>query len=203
MNPKKYLDGVANLRSVQLVIVGKDPYPNDATDIPFLKTRMDALFKPNCSGGIVLEAIGCNADFLCEKYKDDKEGTLKLFLSLRDKGIVFLNAIYRTDPTEIGSRIGKARDLAALKEAYEKYNEPVLQKAQHVIYCGEAKKVQQWVEGAPQVDDKNIHAVPHPDKRNSYSKHDEVQKKYKKWWSPGKLRRKLGLELPKGVTART
>jgi uracil DNA glycosylase len=198
MNLKKYLDEVANLHSVQLVIVGKDPYPNDATDIPFLKTRMDALFKPSCSGGIVLEAIGCNADFLCEKYKDDKEGTLKLFLALRDKGIVFLNAIYRTQ--NVGRKIRKRHDFNELMNAYSNYNEPVLQKAQHVIYCGEAKKVQQWVQGSPQVDDKNIHAVPHPDKRNSYSKRDEVQAKYKKWWSPGKLQRNCNLELPKGVT---
>jgi hypothetical protein len=199
MNPKEYLNGVANHDSLQLVIVGKDPYPNDATDIPFLKTRMDALFKPNCSGGIVLKAIGYDPDHLRKKYKDDEEGTLKLFLDLRDEGIVFLNALYRTDREEFGRKIGKA-DLAGLKEAYEKYNKPVLHKARRVIYCGAAKKVPQWIKEAPQVNDKNIHAVPHPDKRNGYSRYREVREKYEKWWSPRALQ-EWNLELPEGVTS--
>lgn len=202
MNLEEYLGGLTGRDSLQLVIVGKDPYPNDATGIPFCKTGMRAQFKSNCSGGIVLKALGCDVEFLLKKYEKDEEGTLKLFTALRDAGIVFLNVIYRTEIEEIGKRIVKKDDLLALKTDYERYNGMVLSKARRVIYCGEAKKIQ-WVEGAPRADDKKIHAVPHPDMRNSYSRHAKVRKKYEDWWSPGKLRRKLGLELPKGVTART
>ena len=190
MNPEKYLGGVVNLRSVQLVIVGKDPYPNGATRIPFHKS--EGQFNYNCSGGVVLRAIGCDAVRSIQTCGN----TLNLFLALRDVGIVFLNAIYRTQ--NVGRKIRKSHDFNALMDAYLKYNEAVLNKAQRVIYCGEAEKIR-WINNGvlPHAYEGQAYKVLHPDLRN------RRREEYEKWWSPGELQRKFGLELPKGVMTRT
>lgn len=119
---------------------------------------------------------------------------MRLFLALRESGVVFLNALYR-DPKcvetsgDIGEKILKARDTDALKRAYEQ-NKDVLVRAKDVVLCGEAKKIVRWLPGVPlSAEDGRVHCVVHPDVRNA--RRDE----WVAWWGPGALRTRFSLKL--------
>ncbi len=189
MKRADYLKGVPG-GALQLVIVGKDPYPRSAVEIPFCKESLDELYVHNCSGGVVLSSLGYEKARAQKLHGGD---SLSLFLALRESGIIFLNALYR-DPKcdktsgDIGKKILKG-DTYALKRAYEQ-NEDVLVRAKNVILCGEAKKIVRWLPGAPlSAEGGRVHCVVHPDVRNAWR--DE----WKAWWAPDAVRIRFGLNL--------
>ena len=188
MKRAAYLSGVPS-GALQLVVVGKDPYPRSAVEIPFCKESLTELYVHNCSGGVVLNSLGYSKASAQKLYGGD---SLSLFLALRESGVVFLNAIYRDTKDaetsrDIGKKILKARDIDALKRAYEQ-NEDVLVRAKNVILCGEAKKLVRWLPGVPlSAEGGHVHCVVHPDVRNKWR--DE----WIAWWAPDAVRIRFGL----------
>ncbi len=130
----RYLDGVSST-GLQLAVVGKDPFPSNATGIAFCKPAWDQQLAENCSGRHVLLSLGFDPSATQAEYATPS----LLFERLRTVGIVFLNASY----IYVGTPIRKAKHLAHLQHAYQ-VNKVILEAAKAVLYCGEASKMR-WV----------------------------------------------------------
>lgn len=171
---------LANLSDLQLVIVGKDPYPKDATGVPFCKPCWDSQTAANCSGRYVLESLGIDPedDELHKAYPTPKH----IFDELCVQGVVFLNACFDL----IDGPITKRDHSQMLQDAYE-VNESYLAVPQKVVYCGEAKKICWINEGLV------VHRAMHPDFRNK--NHKDRSDRWRKWWDPGQLQRKFNLRI--------
>jgi hypothetical protein len=156
--------------TIRLAIVGKDPFPQCPTAIPFCKSDWDSQLHHNCSGRYVLASLGVDI----EEARNLCAFPEELFKALRKDGIVFLNASYQY----LGDKITKKEHLGRLIEAHD-VNSPFLRKAEIVILCGEAKKIR-WLAGMEQI---GI-AVVHPDERCRISRFEQVRAGWKYYWSP-------------------
>ena len=161
--------------------MGKDPYPTDATGIPFCKPSWDQQLAENCSGRYVLNSLGCEEEVIREKYKYPN----CLFEDLLGCGIVFLNVSYQY----IGAKLSREKHLHYLQESY-KYNRAVLESASIVLCCGEAKNIR-WV--MPKTDER-FHFIIHPDIRNKVNPGRNVR--WKEWWDKDVLYDKFLLSMP-------
>jgi uracil DNA glycosylase len=92
---KSYLDICEQMNKIDLVIMGKDPFPNDAMSIPFCKKNWKLLSNKGQAGFSILNSIDYK-NFNINNYLNGK-CTLtpqKYFHKLAKKGIVMLNASY-------------------------------------------------------------------------------------------------------------
>ena len=167
-----------------LVIVGKDPFPSGATDIPFCKATWQEQRSHQCSAKYVLASLGFPLDGQGAKpYGFDTPA--QLFAALRDKGIVFLNASYQligdinASGATITRPIRKKRDMVALRHAYQ-INRTYLASATTVIFCGEARKMLWFVDGI------TAHHVVHPDVRNRMN--PKTRARWEAIWTPNALK---------------
>ena len=188
-NPRTYLAPIAGKR-VLLAIVGKDPFPTGAIDIPFCKAHWPDLRHANCATKAVLASLGYPID-TDSHLPTHYETPLALFHALRDLGIVFLNASYQLVGDQLPhgpfrSRPIRKRDLAALEHAYA-INQPILDAADHIILCGDAKRMH-WV-----TPDLLGRCVVHPAIRNSHSSNDRVKQQWHEVWAPNFWRDELQL----------
>jgi len=124
---------INNVTSINIVIMGKDPYPNESVGIPFCKPTWDSMLADSCSGRHVLNSLSIDLlsyekDSLVEIYKTP----IDLFIELVDKGIVFLNL----SSDFIGGPIRKKNHKKQLKKTLS-INAPILEKSDHIICCGE------------------------------------------------------------------
>ncbi|MDD4220522.1 MAG: hypothetical protein PHR10_10125 [Sphaerochaetaceae bacterium] len=173
--PEDYLNILEGLDEIEKIIMGKDPYPEDPTGIPFCKNAWNAVFQNNCSGRYVLSALGykrkeilegkygCPADFF--KYLAGK------------KGIVFLNMSYHY----IGGSLRKKEHEGYIEEA-RATNMPIMEKAKSIFICGAAGKLP-WI-ASTWIALKGVKVinVVHPDVRNRSSKYQSVRDEWKKNW---------------------
>ena len=173
---RNYLS-LIELDRVQLVILGKDAYPTDATGVAFCKSTWEAQTAPNCSGLYVLQALG--VDCAAEKRREIERKPLDLFNRLAQSGVAFLNASYSSP---LGKRFSIKANLGALVEAYE-LNKAIIEVARTVIRCGEARRMD-WVPGSDT--EMKYFDVVHPDKRNSFNKCTK-DRWNKLWGAPGSL----------------
>jgi len=171
MERSKYYNYIKKLEKIKIVIMGKDPFPKDATQIPFCKPDWEKQNKKNSSGYIVLKALGIKPDDEQLNYNTPQD----LFFDLANKGVVFLNLIYE----RVGRQIRKHQDGEKLYEGF-KINKPILEKAYKIILCGEAKK-NKW----NNYKNKNIVEVPHPDIRNKHNQH--IKEDWINIWEKGEL----------------
>lgn len=168
----RYMGGIPKA-ALQLVIIGKDPFPSDATGIPFCKPTWEQQMAWNCSGLYVLLSLGLDLVSIQEIHPTPAS----LFESLRAEGIVFLNASY----AYLGKKkITQSRHIQQLKAAHE-LNKNIIQSASAVIYCGEASKIK-WIDP---IERTGSHYVVHPDVRNKNRR--ITFSRWHKWWSPNAL----------------
>lgn len=164
---------------LQIALVGKDPFPKAATQIPFCKATWKEQLASNCSGRYVLASLGVTLSEAEAEYETPQG----LFEALRSAGIVFLNA----SCSYIGGTIVRSKHLPLLAKAHIA-NKPVLQAAKNVIYCGEAWKVR-WIEPTLKGD-----LSIHPDVRNKHN--PRTKDRWKQSWEEKALSNRLGLTLP-------
>lgn len=179
----KYISGVSQT-SLQLTIIGRDPFPTDPIGIPFCKPTWEQQLESNCSGRNVLLSLGIDLDAAEKEFKTPSG----LFESLRSDGIIFLNASYEF----IDGKIRKYKHLKYLSDAWA-INEPFINISTFVLYCGEANKIK-WV--API---NNDCCVVHPDIRNKINKYTSEQ--WKDTWSQNAIRETLGLTISSPLIA--
>jgi hypothetical protein len=148
--------------------------------IPFCKTTWDTFCKNGVSGQNVINSIGIDIREARFDYPSPRE----LFLRLaEDYGIAFLNiSYYCLNGT---CRKSLHRDQLILSESI---NQPILQKSDVVILCGEAYK-HSWF-GKPL---NRFYKAVHPDTRCKISKHTSVKASWYEWWTSGAIANKFGI----------
>ncbi|MDA0149534.1 hypothetical protein [Vibrio sp. LaRot3] len=82
-----YLKEALSVSTVRLVILGRDPYPNGAENIPFVKASWDDLKKGSAGYSIFSSLFGCIP-------KSDYATPSDCAFALLKFGIVLLNASY-------------------------------------------------------------------------------------------------------------
>lgn len=173
----QYLRGIPS-GSLQVAIVGKDPFPGVRTCIPFCKPNWKEQLASNCSGRYVLSSLG--VDLAAAESEHETPGDL--FMALRDTGIVFLNASYEF----IGGTL-RREHLSHMEAAYA-INEPILQASKAAIFCGEAWKVK-WI-----FHPEHGEFVIHPDVRNRHN--PRTKDRWSELWGEKALSKRLGLTIP-------
>jgi len=168
--PDNYLKILNETDTIELVIIGKDPYPGDPVGIPFCKDTWGELFKYNCSGRYVLNALGYEENDI-QKGKYGCPSTFFEYLATK-RGIAFLNISYHY----LGGPLRKRNHESYINEAYG-VNEPILRKAKIIICCGEANKLR-WTGFKGD----GVSKVVHPAIINSVSTHEQVKKGWLKIW---------------------
>jgi Nuclease-related domain len=85
---ENYYDAARALESIELLIIGQDPYPNGGNGVAFCKTSMYGLYQEGCCGGIVLASLGYSRRRAFDSYENSRAMFLDL---LKFKGICFTN----------------------------------------------------------------------------------------------------------------
>jgi len=168
-----YLRGVPD-RSIDLVIVGQDPFPNRATGIPFSKETWEEQIASSSAGRYVLKSLGIDTDDARNEFKCPDE----LFMMLRNQGVVVLNASY-IDPSDRKSEGLRWKEV--LDES-RKYDQGILERAERVVLCG---NIAQRLDKTS--DDKNWEHYVHPALRNRNHPDASVRKKWHEQWGGGSL----------------
>jgi uracil DNA glycosylase len=165
----EYLTKVKQLKLIELVVLGKDPYPMNPTGIPFMKSTWSEM-NGNSSGFHILNSIfgGLPSS---DKYESPKDYANYL-LSI---GIVFLNCSYHY----LGGKLSKNKHKDFLDEAAI-INSPILLKSNRVILCGKE------VSSAMLCNSKkyNYIEMPHPSRFSRKSDPDN----WDRFWACNQLR---------------
>ncbi|HCD1298759.1 hypothetical protein [Vibrio parahaemolyticus] len=151
-----YYEKALSTDSINLVILGRDPYPNGAVSIPFLKQSWSGIKKGSAGYNLFLSLFGCIPS---EKYLTPQECAFALL----EAGIVLLNASYNYLNNET---ISRTRHLLYISEARE-VNLPILERAKTILACGDAYSMLGMVATL----DGTVKKIPHPStqSRNSPS----------------------------------
>ena len=83
-----YYSAARSLESIQLLIIGQDPYPEGGNGVAFCKSSLYGLYQEGCSGGVVLNSLGYSRKRSFESYKNPEAMFYDLLVS---KGICFTN----------------------------------------------------------------------------------------------------------------
>lgn len=132
-----YHQAIDRQSSLRLVLVGKNPYPNGATGIPFIKSEWPDMKLRSCSGRHVLESLtGMSIDDLHSKYFLPRDLAMRL---LTEAGIVLLNASYFQGPWR----------AQYIKMSWDDSNREIIVSAAgrgaQVLLCGQAGVIEPWV----------------------------------------------------------
>ncbi len=169
---------------VQLVIVGKDPFPGSSTCIPFCKPDWKSQVQDRCSGNHVLLSLGVNLESARRNYPSP----FGIFCALRRSGVMFLNAFHC-----ITKYPSKRVHYEAVRTFYEN-NLPLLTSAENVLLCGGAKALH-WIPEARRVGT----AVVHPDVRCRSHRSPGVRTAWRDVWSPYAVARRYSIALPQDL----
>lgn len=142
MLDEEYFSILLNEKMLKMVIVGKDPYPNNAYGIPFYKERPDILNK-NYSGYHLLYGLGIDV-------KLDDRDIKQIFYDLLNKDkIGFINASYYL--------LEKKKPNSFEKSLFKKLNNVIVNKAKIILTIKGAYKIQKLT----YLNDNN-HLICHP-----------------------------------------
>lgn len=181
--PDFYKDNLRSISTFNLVIVGKDPYVNDATGIPFCKPNWPAMrVIPTPSGYHVFNSLGYDST----GEEIDGQFCCPASLALRfleDQRIAFLNVSYHFLDGKLD--VENQDHLKYVEDAYLT-NQAVLERSEWTLLCGEAKEIRSLNWPIPNAQD-----VVHPDHRNSISQYQGIQNQWNEYWSQGALKRFL------------
>ena len=83
----EYKEKVETLESIELLIVGNEPYPSGSNGIAFCNNSWNELMNGRCGGRYLLCSLGI--DF--SKIKSNYKSPVSLFMKMANKGIVCVN----------------------------------------------------------------------------------------------------------------
>lgn len=176
---ESYRSLINSKTTYRIAIVGKDPFPTNATGVPFCKPTWQEQLQQNSSGFHVLNSIGV-IDLIDEcKFLRPFD----FFSFLASKGIVFLNISYEY----IGGSIRRLEHRVQMNQAYL-INQPIMHSCDIVLLCGEASK-NRW-NGFMHP---NIIEVVHPDNRNRISRFERIRNQWSENWVTNVIKEKFEL----------
>jgi hypothetical protein len=167
----EYRFAAERLGAFQLAIVGKDPFPTDPCNIPFVKQEWHLLDRRSAGYYLSRSAFGPEVN---RKFESPRVAAFALL----KRGVVLLNASYRFLEKERASR---EKHFAFVLESLD-VNFPLLEKAGFILLCGDAGEMMSWV---VDIDPMSFEAVPHPSLQGKNRTADKAQ--WCKWWCCGKL----------------
>lgn len=173
---EKYKQIIENLDRINLCVVGRDPFPNGATTIPFCKETWNEQYNKNQAGYSIVVSLGENT----ASFASPKE----YFYDLASRGIVFLNASYAFLNKE---SISKVKHYHAVASSYE-INKPILKNAKKVLLTGDSWTMLGWIDSNIYSDEKYV-KVPHPSPQAR--NRSELKSEWDKYWSE-KAIKKMG-----------
>lgn len=184
-----YLEIVTELDLVKICIIGKDPYPQNAAEVPFLKKEWSGLEDKREAGYHILNSLGLWKTL--SELKSQKISPIQVFHYLARNGIVFLNASYHylnNEPATKWKHFWMVNDALTV-------NLPILNRAEHVLFCGDAYNMMNWVvDGcAPE------EGVPHPSQQGLNALKGETKSKWHEEWDENKLKIRLLSWYPKAM----
>lgn len=128
-----YYKAAKEIKSINFLIVGQDPYPNGANGVAFCKDSYYALFveEPEPSGATVLRSMGIDME---KARLISRKNPKSLFYELLTKyGICFINVFDEVyDKISLEDRISVAKQTAA-------FNLPIVEKSKTIILLGKGK----------------------------------------------------------------
>jgi len=155
-----YFNALIAIDFINILFIGKDPYPSNPNGIPFCKDNIKDLIKPNCSGKHLLFSLGINVE------TETKEPNDIFFNLLEKQKIGFVNASYY--PIKKG--------LSNLKEieSSELLNANFFYKSKKIVAVNSSMAILKKYKKYEAIKDKIIR-VYHPDYRNRISQHKTVR----------------------------
>lgn len=182
-NWKEYLNMVMETKSLSLVVVGIDQYPEYFESyIPFCKLTWDQQLNRNCAGNKVLRALNVNNfinkrdELMIENKTTPKDYFLNLLL---EQGIAFLNISYEFREGQI-----LKTEFSKLEDYWNDYNEIIIKKAKKVIICGRTVESYLKHKLGSSFDTQKFRFAYHPAARARNKNHLEY---YKAFWDDNKL----------------
>jgi hypothetical protein len=169
---QEYLNGIKRVGKLKLAIVGRDPYPNGALQIPFVKETWPELDKRSAGYNLFNSCLG--GDFK-NTFLTPSCAAFKLL----EDGIVLLNASYfylekeNIKPEKHFEFVNKSLDV----------NYPILLATDHILLCGDAYKMMNWV---IEFGSNIITEVPHPALQSKNRSKDKSG--WEQWWNSGKIK---------------
>jgi len=167
---KEYLTEIGKTPQFKLAIIGRDPYPNDAENIPFIKREWKLLDGRSAGKFLFNSLLGDDLDL--------SDSPRKVAFDLLGKGVVLLNASYHF----LGTGLKKDIHTSFAVEA-SKVNLPIIAKSENVIVCNSAIKLLRWAEYL----DTRFKIVPHPSKQSRNALNEDA--KWDSVWAKGALRK--------------
>lgn len=176
---KAYSNLLKEVPKINLLFIGRDPYPRKAIQIPFCKETFNELKDGKCSGRYLLNGLGVDLDDF-NKYREPYE----LFLDLlKDKRMAVINASY--------DKLNNNKLNEVQIKSFKEINTPIIKKADFVIASIGAKKI------LKQYLDQNLFnkiiEVCHPDVRNKSKNHKELYEEI--WTTKSGLLKKFNINL--------
>lgn len=183
-----YMRIINDLVEIKLLIVGQDPYPSGAMSIPFCKKDWADLDDRRLAGYHILNSV--NENFQIDRQLKDKYNKPQIYFEfLAEKGIVMLNASYYFLEKETPSR---KSHFGFVYESLE-LNLPYLNKAQHILLCGNSYKMLNWVVNGLTSDV----SVPHPSLQSKNKGSDKNKEQWERYWAKGALAKKYNISTEK------
>jgi len=171
-----YLQSVNDLLSIKLTIIGRDQFPENALDIPFIKEAWTELDRRS-AGFHLFNSLHSNFN------KNEHNPPLTAVFELLQHGIVFLNASYNFLEKET---INYCKHIEFVRNATN-VNLPILEKSENVVMCGDAKTMLDWVITYGS----NFYEAPHPSLQSRNRSIDKEKRDH--FWLGGKLKTKFNL----------
>lgn len=168
----EYLLKIKSFKSFELTIVGRDPYPTEPIDIPFMIHSWNGLDGKSAGRYLVRSIYG--------SIPEVKYGYPLCFaFHMLDCGVVLLNSSYHYLRKETINQ--KHKDF--IKEAYS-VNKPIFDKSKTVLLCGDASNMMKFVN--TKLNSKKFIPIIHP---CPLSKVQGDVKEWDKYWSDNALKK--------------
>jgi len=177
-----YLDAITQVETLHPAIVGRDPFPQAASSIPFVKDRWDQLDGTSAGHHLFKSAFG-------DSFKDDYDNPRSAAFALMRQGVVLLNASYYFLEKDT---VSQQKNFCFVQQSLTT-NYPILERARHVLLCGDAAKMMGWV---VEFTRGSFDAVPHPCPQGRNASTAAKRRQWDTWWSSGHLKTWIQAQAP-------
>jgi hypothetical protein len=139
---ENYYQASEQLSKLKAVIIGQDPYPNNAMGIAFCKRCFDKLFENSCCGQHLLFSLGLTKKCILKHFEKPED----VFYYLLENGIAILNISYKLlDAPFIPGQTSKdfndklfSKNEKKILEA-RNFNQSFLKKSEKIFVLGKSK----------------------------------------------------------------